>query len=144
MIPPKLASRTVSPPLSRRRGFSLVEALASTVLLGVGIAASMSALGALTREEARAERLDRYTVLARSKWDELSVDTVNAASGDFSDQNAPDVAWTLTTNPSGIENLNTVLLVVRAAKASSSSPQVTLSGLRFTPPTTTAAAGAGN
>lgn len=129
-------------------GFSFVEVLAATILLGVGITASLSALGALTKEEARAERLDRLAVLARSKWDELSVDAVNQASGDssgdFADQGAPDAAWTLTTAPSGVENLNTVLLVVRNSKGGDSSPEVTLSGLRYAPPITAAPAGGAN
>lgn len=127
----------------RQNGFTIVEALVSAVLLAVGIAAAMSALGALAGAENRMRDRERFTALARSKYDELLLEDPNAASGDdsgdFSDQGEPDVEWTWTSEASGTENLDAVQLVVRARNGGEGGATAVLSGLRFRPPLTTAA-----
>ena len=122
-----------------RRGFTLVEALVSIVLLAVGITAASSALASLARGEARARDSARYYALAQSKYDELTIDTTvqGDQSGDFADQDASEVEWTFTVTPSGIENLDALKLTVQRRDGSGSSPVATLSSLRYSPPLTT-------
>ncbi len=126
---------------SSRRGFTIVEALASTVLLGVGIAACMSAMGALARGETRVRDSERFTSLARSKYDELLLEDPNAGAGeetgDFADQGEPDVEWTWSSEASGIESLDNVQLTVRRRDGGEAGPRALLSGLRFRPPVAT-------
>ncbi len=133
-----------APPRHRRSGFTIVEALAASVLLGVGVVACLSAFASLTKGEARALQADRYAALARSKWDELAVDATNSASGDasgdFADEGEPNALWTLTTGVSGVEGLNTVALTVKSRRGGDAAPRVVLSGLRYAPPTGAAAA----
>lgn len=123
-----------------KRGFTIIEALASAVLLGVGIAASMSAMGALAKGETRTRDLERYTALARSKYDEMLLEDPNASAGeetgDFADVDEPEIEWSWTSEASGIESLDTVRLTVRARSGGESSPQAVLSGLRYRAPLT--------
>ena len=56
-----------------RRGFTLLEALVATMIMGVAIAGIMNALAASARNVARLTQADRAVVLARSKMDELLV-----------------------------------------------------------------------
>ena len=128
-----------------RKGFTLVEALVSIVLLAVGIASASSALAALARGEARARDASKYYALAQSKYDELTIDATGQGgptggaqgdqSGDFADQGEPDVEWTFTVAPSGIENLDALSLTV-TRRGSDTAPRAVLSSLRYTPPLT--------
>ena len=56
-----------------QRGFTLLEALVATMIMGVAIAGIMNALAASSRNVARLTQADRAVVLARSKMDELLV-----------------------------------------------------------------------
>lgn len=120
-----------------RRGFSIIEALVSAVLLGVGIVAAMSALGAMAKGESRIRDIERFTTLARSKYDELLLEDPNAASGDengdFADQGQPDVEWTWSRSASGTESLDIVRLTVKARGAEEGAAQAILSGLSYRP-----------
>ncbi len=127
------------------RGFTLVEVLVSAILLGVGVAACLGAMGSLAKGETRIRDIERFTALARSKYDELSIEDPNATSGDqsgdFTDEGEPGVEWTWTSEASEVENLDAVKLTVNARGADDSAPRAVLSGLRYRPSasTTTAA-----
>ena len=54
-----------------QRGFTLLEALVATMIMGVAVAGIMDALAASTRNVTRLTQADRAVVLARSKMDEL-------------------------------------------------------------------------
>ncbi len=56
-----------------QRGFTLLEALVATMIMGVAIAGIMNALAASSRNVARLTEADRAVLLARSKMDELLV-----------------------------------------------------------------------
>jgi prepilin-type N-terminal cleavage/methylation domain-containing protein len=57
-----------------RRGFTLLEALVATAIMGIAVAGVLSALAGSSRNAARLTEYDRATLLARSKMDELLVD----------------------------------------------------------------------
>ncbi len=59
---------------NRRRGFTLLEALVATAIMGIAVAGVLSALAGSSRNAARLTEYDRATLLARSKMDELLVD----------------------------------------------------------------------
>jgi type II secretion system protein I len=56
------------------RGFTLLEALVATAIMGIAVAGVLSALASSSRNAARLTEYDRATLLARSKMDELLVD----------------------------------------------------------------------
>ena len=57
-----------------QRGFTLLEALVATAIMGIAVAGVLSALASSSRNAARLTEYDRATLLARSKMDELLVD----------------------------------------------------------------------
>jgi prepilin-type N-terminal cleavage/methylation domain-containing protein len=62
---------------ARQRGFTLLEALVATMIMGVTVAGLLEALAASSRNVARLTQADRAVILARTKMDELLVnDTV--------------------------------------------------------------------
>lgn len=68
-------------------GFTLLEVLVATAIMGLTVAGVMSGLASATRNAARVTQYDRASMLARSKMDELLVDETlprdHAVSGRF-------------------------------------------------------------
>jgi prepilin-type N-terminal cleavage/methylation domain-containing protein len=58
----------------QQRGFTLLEALVATMIMGLAVAGILDALAASTRNVARLTQADRAVLLARTKMDELLVD----------------------------------------------------------------------
>ena len=58
---------------ARQRGFTLIEVLVATLIMGVAVAGLLGGLAATTRNAARLSQYDRATLLARQKMDELLV-----------------------------------------------------------------------
>jgi prepilin-type N-terminal cleavage/methylation domain-containing protein len=56
-------------------GFTLLEVLVATLIMGVAVAGLLGGLSATTRNAARLSQYDRATLLARQKMDELLVAT---------------------------------------------------------------------
>jgi len=54
-----------------QRGFTLLEALVATMIMGVAVAGILDALAASTRNVTRLTQADRAVILARTKMDEL-------------------------------------------------------------------------
>ena len=60
--------------MKRERGFTLLEALVATIIMGIAVSGILSAISASTRNASRLTQYDRATLLARQKMDELLVD----------------------------------------------------------------------
>jgi general secretion pathway protein I len=56
------------------RGFTLLEVLVATLIMGIAVSGILSSLANSTRSAARLTEYDRATLLAKSKMDELLVD----------------------------------------------------------------------
>lgn len=122
----------------RRRGFTLIEAMAAVVLLGIGIVAAMGSFSVLTRSEDRARQTEYMQRLAQAKLAELVAtgEASTSTTGDFSDQNETEYTWEIEVNTSGITDLDAVTLTV---KRTSTSDQTKLHTLLYVPPDTTSA-----
>jgi general secretion pathway protein I len=57
-----------------RKGFTLLEVLVATLIMGIAVSGLLSGLASTTRNAARLTEYDRATLLAKSKMDELLVD----------------------------------------------------------------------
>lgn len=55
-------------------GFTLLEVLVATAIMGIAVAGVLSGLSGASRNAARITQYDRAVILARSKMDELLVD----------------------------------------------------------------------
>ena len=60
--------------LRSQSGFTLLEVLVATAVMGIAVAGVLSGLSASARNAARLTAYDRATLLARSKMDELIAD----------------------------------------------------------------------
>jgi general secretion pathway protein I len=59
---------------SRERGFTLLEILVATAIMGIAVVGVMSGLSASVRNASRITQYDRAAILARMKMDALLVD----------------------------------------------------------------------
>ncbi len=119
-----------------RKGFTLVEALAALVLLGVGIAAVVTAQGSLGRTESRMQEMQVMARLAESKLSELmATEAANVSdSGDFTEEGDNTHEWETIVDPSGVENVNAIRLIVRKVGGRTNDPEYELNTLQFVPP----------
>lgn len=60
--------------MKSQRGFTLLEVLVATVIMGIAVAGVLNGLAAASRNAARLTQYDRATLLARQKMDELLVE----------------------------------------------------------------------
>ncbi|HLH38224.1 MAG TPA: type II secretion system protein [Bryobacteraceae bacterium] len=58
----------------RQRGFTLLEVMVATLIMGIAVAGLLGALSAASRNAAHLTEYDRAALLAKSKMDELLVD----------------------------------------------------------------------
>ncbi|CAN1528130.1 Prokaryotic N-terminal methylation site [Fimbriimonadaceae bacterium] len=119
----------------KKRGFTLIEVLVAIILLGTGIAAVSLALGNVARNAARIEESASLNRLAARKLDELVATgeaTNGNASGTFEEEGFPNVNWAITSEPSGVENLNTITITV--SKEANDETGKQMSTLVFVPP----------
>ncbi|RYG16313.1 type II secretion system protein [bacterium] len=120
-----------------KRGFTLIEALVSAVLLAFGVTAVMLALGGQMRTEANVRRREVLLGLVRAKMDELAATTSTNTStdGDFGDQGFAGVTWGSSYEDTGIENVQA--LTVTVTDSADAQTELRESTLIYTPPVTT-------
>jgi general secretion pathway protein I len=91
--------------VSRQRGFTLLEVLVATAIMGLAVAGVMSGLASATRNAARVAQYDRAAMLARQKMDELLVDETLPRGRAFGGVYAPaetggvQAGWQATVTP---------------------------------------------
>ena len=129
--------------MTAMRGFSLVEVIAATVLLAVGIAAGMGALSKMVGADTRVGELETMSRLAQTKFDELiaTEQATSSTEGTFEDIGENKYKWSLEITPSGITNLDTVRLTVKPSQDSTTAPNAQVCSLIYRVPTSTAGAG---
>jgi prepilin-type N-terminal cleavage/methylation domain-containing protein len=144
----------------RNRGFTMVEVLAAAVLAGIGIVASMGAIGKMQHAEAIGREREALINLAVEKYDEVVATTdlsqANSLSGDFSDRNDSDHTWVAstatvnTTSNTAVVNTATTAaattvdsLSITVKSNSDPSQTYTVTGLVFIPASTSTGAGPG-
>lgn len=91
--------------MSHQRGFTLLEVLVATLIMGIAVAGVLSAVSASTRNAARLTQYDRASLLARQKMDELLVDlrlprrTIIEGRWDRSQSGGVDAGWRARVTP---------------------------------------------
>ena len=129
----------------RRAGFTLIEAMVAVVLLAVGIVSVLGALGAISHSEAYAREKEKMQRLAAMKYEEL-IATGEAQnpmeSGDFQEVGLDGYSWDLSSEPSGVENLNAVTVTVTKDQRPLKDLTEKTEGLLYVPPQTGTAGGA--
>lgn len=65
----------------RRRGFTLLEMMVATLIMGIAVVGLLSGISASTRNAARVGDADRAVLLARAKMDELLLDSTLPRGG---------------------------------------------------------------
>ena len=72
----------MSHPVSGKRGFTLLEMLVATTIMGIAVAGLMSGISSSTRNAARLRDYDRVVQLARLRMNSLLADPSANGSGD--------------------------------------------------------------
>jgi prepilin-type N-terminal cleavage/methylation domain-containing protein len=87
----------VRPSLKKeQRGFTLLEALVATMIMGVAVAGMLDALAASSRNVTRLTQADRAVILARTKMDELLVNDTLIRKVDLGGQFTPAESGAMT------------------------------------------------
>lgn len=122
------------------KGFTVMEALAAAVLVGVGVTAGMSAIGSMSQTEIRMRESEKLSRLAHMKLDEIMAlgnATNTDTDGDFEEYGEPNYEFTVEVQPSGIDSLDTILVIAKKSNSDTTAQEVRAGGLIFTPPETT-------
>lgn len=122
------------------KGFTVMEALAAAVLVGVGVTAGMSAIGSMSQTEIRMRESEKLSRLAHSKLEEIMAlgnATNTDTDGNFEEYGEPNYEFTVEVQPSGIDSLDTILVIAKKSNSDTTSQEGRASGLLFTPPETT-------
>ena len=90
---------------NRQKGFTLLEVLVATMIMGVAVAGILNALSASSRNVVRLTQADRAVLLARTKMDELLANTELPRKGDLGGRFGPaqagamDAGWRARVTP---------------------------------------------
>lgn len=137
-----------------RRGFTIIEALVSAALTGVGVAAAILGIRSLTRTATHMFDYQKEQRLAIEKYHEITaVQDFTTPSGDFVDHFDNNYVWEMQTNPvtlqtatnTSTQNLVRLQVTVHPSNGGDPSDKFTLEGLVYIPPQSgSAAPGAAN
>jgi prepilin-type N-terminal cleavage/methylation domain-containing protein len=100
--------------MRNERGFTLVEMLVAIVVLAVGIAGTLAALGAISSSSGAAAEYDRAALLAERQLAEIEAQEQAPSgedSGDFGEE-YPGYQWEQEVLATDVENLVEVRLTV--------------------------------
>lgn len=91
-------------PLKKAAGFTLLEVLVATLVMGIAVAGVLNGLAGASRNAARLTDYDRATLLAKQKMDELLMDRAaprnRRIDGEFDPAQAPMRAgWSAMVTP---------------------------------------------
>jgi general secretion pathway protein I len=75
--------------MRRESGFTLLEVLVATAIMGIAVAGVMNGMSAAVRNASRITEYDRAAILARLKMDELLVDQTTPRNQPFGAQYGP-------------------------------------------------------
>ena len=117
-----------------------MEALAAAVLVGVGVTAGMSAIGSMSQTEIRMRESEKLSRLAHMKLDEIMAlgnATNTDTDGDLEEYGEPNYEFTVEVQPSGIDSLDTILVIAKKSNSDTTAQEGRAGGLLFTPPETT-------
>lgn len=120
------------------RGIILLEVLVAAALLGIGVAAALGGLGTLTRVETDVREREEMQRLAHELYDDVVAtgDYVMAPlEGDFEDRGETRYQWRVEFDPTGVENLNELIVTV-SPRNRARTGEWTARGLLFVPPAT--------
>ncbi len=121
------------------RGFTLIEVIISTLLISVGVVATISTFGSISATANRLNRSETAQKLAREQLNEIvgtQSYTQSNLSGEWSDN---DYAWSAAVNPTGVENLQTITVTI--TKKGKSQAETTATAYIYVPPTNTGGGG---
>lgn len=130
--------------MRRRRGFTMVEAIVSIALAGMGVAAVVGALGSINLAEANALEREHMQQLAIDKYDELVAtgDYNTITSGDFQDRSEDSYDWSADVVTTGVEGLDELTVTVKRS-AGDRDTEFTISGLIYAVNTSSTGTGGG-
>jgi general secretion pathway protein I len=83
----------------KQQGFTLLELLVATAILGIAVAALLGGLASSMNNASRAFEYDRAALTARQKMEELLVQPNLPRFQDLSGQLAPGVTWRARMTP---------------------------------------------
>ena len=111
--------------LNRRRrstaGFTLLEVLVATVLVGLAVAGTLGGIRSLEAADAKAHDALLLRRLAVEKINDLRIlpdPTQAGGAGDFSDRGYDDITWAADVEPTSVSNLDQVTITVTRGKDS--------------------------
>jgi type II secretory pathway pseudopilin PulG len=100
---------------TRQQGFTLVEMVVVIFFVAISLVGVMGGIRAILLTDAKAQRVDLLQRLAAQKMNELtSASDLNnlEQSGNFIEQGYGNIVWSVDNQPSGIENVNQLRVVV--------------------------------
>ena len=106
---------------TKNRGFTMIEVLVTTVLVGVAVVGVMGGIRSVMVTQAKAQTADRLVQLAAEKMEDVKIladPEDGGTSGDFSDRGYPNITWALTETTTSITNLDEVTVTVTDGKES--------------------------
>jgi Tfp pilus assembly protein PilV len=126
---------------SKKRGFTILEALVSAFIVVVGIVSTVQVLGAMTKTDYRVRETEKIQRLAVAKFDEvLATGAVisGALNGNFDDWDLTGYTWEAEVVGTGVNNLDMLKVTVTNPNNFS----VEIDGLQYVPPVTDTTTGA--
>src|SRR5262249_37115087 len=85
--------------MSRTAGFTLLEVMVATLIMGVAVAGALNGIAAATRNASRLTQYDRATLMARQKMNELLVDRNAPRNSQIAGNWDKDAGWTARIEP---------------------------------------------